>query len=145
MRGKAFLVVGHARWGKSSTLIALTGSHHHRKHRIGGQVCRIRRTSNDDQHEPWVTALKGFQPSKDKYLIIAACPTKRAQGPLVALKKKYNLYFWVMAIKQHGYHDEVTNDQVAKLKSLGVVSILKSRREPRARAALLVRFIKAYL
>ena len=73
-KGKAFIVVGHRHWGKSSTLKALTnGNVHDDSIEIDGRSFFIRRMSNDDDSEGLVEFAKGLKPKID-LLLMTLCP-----------------------------------------------------------------------
>jgi hypothetical protein len=143
--GKAFFVVGHSRWGKSSTLIALTGSHREREHEMGGRVFSIRRTSNDDEAEAWIRASGRLRPDSKPYLILTLCPTTEVQPALESLRDRYHLYFWIMRDKQQGHPAQISDEEIARLRGIGTVRILEGRREPPQRAELFVTFIREQL
>ena len=67
--------MGHANWGKSKTLKALTKeSVRVKKTTISNVEFFIRRMSNDDQPEGYVEFMKSLNPSTRPYVIAALCP-----------------------------------------------------------------------
>src|SRR5262245_14384381 len=122
--GQAFFVVGHANWGKSSTLKALTGgSYRIRQFPIGGRRFFIRRMSNDDRpHVEWVNRINDLRRRGRTHLILALCPEPGAYTFLRQLGGNYALHFWVM---RHSFTtpDTISNQEIAALRSLGVVHV----------------------
>jgi hypothetical protein len=150
-RAKAFFVVGHKHWGKSSTLRALTdGSSHRGWWRIGSDRFFVRRMSNDDIPDDFYTLLGKLDPAEKPLVIITLCPTfedeeARAKliGALQDFKRKYELYFFVL---RHSYSDErqISDDEIANMKRFGTVDKFSSRRtEMGERGKALEKFIQA--
>ena len=66
-KGKAFLVIGYANWGKSRTLKELTnGNVHVRNMLIGGKRFLIRRMSNDDYSENYKEYIVNLNQEHDQ-------------------------------------------------------------------------------
>jgi len=131
-RGKAFFVVGHAHWGKSSTLRALTSNTRVGWFEIKLKLFFIRRMSNDDVPEGFYDFLRDLDPAKKPLVIIALCPTfedERERDKLIAalkdFKRNYELHFFVL---RHAYLDErrIKENEIANLKRFGEVEILSS-------------------
>ncbi len=74
-KGKIAFVVGHANWGKSKTLSALTnGNYRLRRTTIAEDEFFIRRMSNDDQPKGYIKFMLSLDPALRPYLIAALCP-----------------------------------------------------------------------
>jgi hypothetical protein len=101
-KGKAFLVVGHKNWGKSSTLRALTGdSRYPRTWVIKSIAFFIRRMSNDDDPKSLIELAGKLDPETTPHVIATLCPTfndKNARPALLEtlniLRRKYDLFFF---------------------------------------------------
>lgn len=138
--GQAFFVVGHENWGKSRTLKALTGHHQVRWHAIDERLFFIRRMSNDDYPRDWAAAVRSLDVSANPFVIFTVCPKAEAKKSLRELGRKYDLFFWVIRLRQNG-GGEVTKDQVRMLKSLGTVEVFEGCAQPRVRATAFLRFV----
>lgn len=130
-RNQAFFVVGHANWGKSSTLMALTaGSFHVRHLPIGGRTFFIRRMSNDDRPlNEWIQRIRKTQ--WRSHLLLTLCPKASAVPFLRQLSKTHQLYFWIMHVSFTS-GAIITPAEVARLRALGRVHIFN----PKAQAAV---------
>ncbi len=73
-KGRVVFVVGHARWGKSRTLRALTINPHRRRIQLGGVEFSIRRMSNDDRPDEFYDFIRDVQPADKSDLIVAFLP-----------------------------------------------------------------------
>jgi hypothetical protein len=146
-RGRVVFVVGHANWGKSRTLRALTsGNPHQRRVQIGGVEFFIRRMSNDDRPNDFYEFIRDVQPSEKSDLIIAFCPAfeePRTRWCLEQLQvKEYRLFFWVLH-QQYGNGRFVTPDETRRLRGYGVVDIFDDgQAEDRRRATSLRIFVE---
>lgn len=109
-KGKAFILVGNEDWGKSQTLIQLTGNNKIRNIKISGKNIKINRQSNDDiseKEELPYHLIKFVAQSLIRdisYIIITLCPNfenrKRCTLPILEfLKHRYDLYFGVLREK----------------------------------------------
>jgi hypothetical protein len=142
MKPKAFFVVGHANWGKSRTLRALTGGLH-RNISIGPRTFFIRRTSNDDDPQTWEEAINQLDPNTTPYVILTVCPTQEALPVLRILRERFTLYFWVI---RHSYHGnrKITPEEEQRLQTVGTIEILDQVTEDGDRAVHLRNFIDAH-
>lgn len=142
-RGQIFFVVGHKRWGKSSTLRQITDEVHQvRTVQLGDRSFFIRRMSNDDRPEEWEAFVQPLDPAETSHLIIALCPTLKADPFLAALSERYALFFWVMR-HQYGGSGEIKPEEEARLAMVGRVEVYTGHDEAAERAARLQRFILA--
>lgn len=150
---QAFFVVGHANWGKSKTLSALTnGSSHVRTLPLAGRTFRVGRMSNDDKPplKPGVTPLDAWQQrilklqaSGHSHLLLTLCPNPPAIPFLRRLGSTHRLYFWVIE-SSFSTGATIPPAQIAALGTLGAVSVLSGRHIDSARAAHLTAFISAH-
>lgn len=155
MKGKAFIVVGHKHWGKSYTLRSLTrGIHQIRDIEIDGIKLVIRRMSNDDPPaDSLVKFVINLDQSSDTHIIITLCPDFESELTITilnALKKKYELFFWVMKYNYVGdrpvARKEIAEKQIERLRGLGKVEVVTTKDvEKDERARQFRRFIKKWL
>jgi len=146
-KGKIAFVVGHAHWGKSQTLRALTsGAFRLRRTTIDGIEFFIRRMSNDDQPAGYIEFMKTIDPTFRPHLIAALCPqfddlaaatstiltTVRANG--------YQLFFWVIE-HQYGTTEVVSEKEIQQLRGFGKVEVFSLSAEATARARSFKQFI----
>jgi hypothetical protein len=149
-KGKAFLVVGHEDWGKSTALKALTGGRRYRTWKIESIVFFIRRMSNDGYPEDFLEVVKNFDPKDTPHLIAALCPTfnKKKALPVLrsildTLKRRYNLFFFVLRHKGQNPEETIPNDEIDKLKPYGIVRVFKPEgAKPQVIAKTFQTFIK---
>jgi hypothetical protein len=137
---RAILIVGHENWGKSLTLRALTnGSSYQRHIVIAGVQFFIRRMSNDDQPDGYFDFIRAIDPGTIPNLIATLCANfqrteARTDQILQILRSKgYQIVFWVIR-HQYGTDSVVTPDQVARLRTYGIVEIHDARSEAAVRA-----------
>lgn len=146
--GKIAFVVGHANWGKSKTLIALTnGNYRLRRTTIAEDEFFIRRMSNDDQPKGYIKFMLSLDPTLRPYLIAALCPqfddpTKATDSILTSLRAKgYQLFFWVIE-HQFGTDEVVTAKEIQRLRRFGKVEVFSATSEAGARAKSFKSFVK---
>jgi hypothetical protein len=145
---KIVFVVGHANWGKSKTLAALTEDNTHRRWwKIAGEEFFIRRMSNDDFPEGYAEFMESLAPTSKPFVIAAFCPNfgddrrQETEDTLRELQGKgYVLFFWVIE-HQYGTSMTVTADTVTRLRTFGTTEVFTERAEPDRRAENLRRFI----
>ncbi len=143
-KAQAFFVVGHAKWGKSYTLGALTGGVHQiRSATIGNRTFLIRRMSNDDDPEMWTRRVSQLNPKKHTHVILTVCPTSAAQAVLAGLRDRYDLFFWII---RQSYSDSrvILAAEEQALRLLGTVEVLSNRVDAAVRAAAFEHFISAH-
>jgi hypothetical protein len=142
MKGKAFLVVGHTRWGKSSTLKALTDDRPVWYWKFQEKTFFVKRMSNDDGIDQWRDAVSPSRPEKHPLLVVAMCPNEDAVETLEGLSCDYDLNFWVIR-HQFAGNGVVTDDQLKPFLRLGTFEIFGDKRaEAEARGQALRTFIK---
>jgi hypothetical protein len=145
LKGKAFFVVGHKDWGKSSTLKALTdGSRFPRTWVIASIAFFVRRMSNDDFPESLIRLANRLHPQTTPHVIATLCPTfndKKARPALLdtlnILKRKYELFFFVLRHKCSNRDLTIPDDETEKLERYGTVEVFRpegARSEEIARA-----------
>lgn len=128
-KGKAFLVVGHEDWGKSTTLKALTdNSRYPRQWKIGSIEFFIRRMSNDDQLDSFKKFVSKLDLDLVPYLIATLCPTFNNEEALPdlleilsTLKRKYELFFFVLRHNCQNPAITISDDEISKLERYGVM------------------------
>ena len=145
--GKIAFVVGHAHWGKSKTLRALTNDNFRlRRTTIGGVEFFIRRMSNDDQPKGYEEFMKSLNPEQRKHLIAALCPqfddpAAATNSILTTLRAKgYQLFFWVIE-HQYGTSEVVTAKEIQRLRSFGKVEVFSATAESAARSKSFKHFV----
>jgi hypothetical protein len=153
VKGKAFLVVGHKNWGKSTTLKALTnGSRFERRWKIGTTQFFIRRMSNDDNPKDFLEFVNRCDPDATPRLVATLCPTfndKRSLPLLLktlgALKLRYELFFFVLRHKCQNPKRTIPDDEVENLERYGTVKIFPAEgAKPRAIARAFENFVMRY-
>ena len=144
---KVAFVVGHAQWGKSKTLRALTNeSYRQRRCLIGGVEFFIRRMSNDDNPKSFVKLMETIDPTVEPNIIAALCPNfqnKEAatEAVLAALRKKgYHLFFWVM-VNQYGTNAVIAAKDISRLRTFGKVEVVSGVHEAESMAKKFKRFV----
>src|SRR5713226_1293604 len=152
-KGKAFLVVGHKNWGKSATLKALTGgSRFERTWTIGKIQFFIRRMSNDDIPRSLADFVNSLDPDIRPRVIATLCPTfnKRRSLPLLleilgTLRRKYQLFFFVLRHKCKNPKRTIPDDEIDKLERYGTVKIFSPEgAKPKAIARAFKIFVRRY-
>jgi hypothetical protein len=151
-KGKAFVLVGHEQWGKTQTLIKLTGSKNSRNINISGKDFKINRPSNDDISEQQRLPNHVIKFIAESFIynvsqvIITLCPNfenpKRCTMPILEfLKYKYDIYFWVMR-KKWGTDEVIYQREIDELYDYGVVEIFEEKVRASIRAKAFRDFIE---
>lgn len=152
-KGKAFLVVGHKNWGKSTTLKALTDdSRYPRRWTIDSIDFFIRRMSNDDFPESLRDFINGLDPEVLPRVIATLCPTfnDKPSLPLLldvlaTLKRKYDVFFFVLQHKGKNPKETIADDEIEKLERYGTVEVFSPEgAEPPTIARAFKRFVRQY-
>src|SRR5258706_1701124 len=142
MSARVVFVVGHRRWGKSTTLTALAKGMR-RYISLDGTDFFIRRMSNDDRPYEFYAEMKRVKPVDTPSLIVAFCPTmkedSRARQCLERLRRKgYRLFFWVMRRQQKpGTKGSIKVEETKLLAQYGEVEIFERRAGKRRRVKAL--------
>jgi hypothetical protein len=153
-KGKAFLVVGHKNWGKSSMLRALTDdSRYPRKWPIKSAEFFVRRMSNDDDPGALVKFAEALDPLVTPYLIATLCPTFNDSKAFPALKRtlsafkaKYNVFFFALRHKCSNPDVMLKDEEIDKLERYGKVEIFQSEgAKSVAIAKAFRRFVEQYV
>jgi hypothetical protein len=142
-KGQAFFVVGHRHWGKSRTLRAVKdGVRQRRSVVVGGRTFWVREMSNDDKPAEWADKLNELDPNVKPQVILTLCPTPFAEPVLQNLRRRYDLFFWIL---QRAYDGErvIRQDEVGILQNLGTVEQFNRIAEADVRAARFRRFVEA--
>jgi hypothetical protein len=144
---KVAFIVGHANWGKSSTLRALTNNdYRQRRITIGGFDFFIRRMSNDDRPEGYIEFMNSIDFTTKPYLIAALCPQFKnpeagTELILSALREKgYKLYFWVIE-HQYGKNAIIDTEEIQTLRKFGKVEVYTETSEAAARSRSFKHFV----
>jgi len=133
-KGKAFFVVGHSNWGKSKTLRALMKENRKRCIIIKKVEFFVRSMSNDDVPDSFIKFLKKLHPNRKPYVIATLCPkfdkrstnTKKpsTEEMLRSLRKRYELFFFVLVHQWHGKgNGRIRDDETKKLRKFGDVKL----------------------
>jgi len=127
-RGKAFFVVGHKQWGKSTTLKALTENRLYHVWEVNSLRFVIKRMSNDDEPRGLKKFVEELDSNIEPRVIAALCPTfnDKKSLPLLLetlaiLKRKYELFFFVLRHKCSNPDVTVPDDEIDKLERYGRV------------------------
>lgn len=144
---KIAFVVGHANWGKSRTLKALTNENVRvKKTTISNTEFFIRRMSNDDQPEGYVKFMKSLNPTTRPYLIAALCPqfdnpAAHTISILTDLKAKgYQLFFWVIE-HQYGTSEVVNANEIQQLSKFGTIEVFSNTANASSRSNNFQQFV----
>jgi hypothetical protein len=147
-KGKVFAVVGHKNWGKSQTLLLLTGGKKVFHFELKGQRLDIKRMSNDDVPVGFFKWIDKLEPDVTPLVVIALCPTfldkqKRLQlvAALRSLKRRYDLFFFILHRKYARRPKEIEEKEISDLKRFGRVEVFQKVAEAKVRAGALKRFI----
>ena len=146
---KIAFVVGHSNWGKSQTLLALTGGNYRkRRTEINDVEFFVRRMSNDDRPSSFIKRMKSIDPKVWPHVIAALCPNfddeerVSTESILVGLRKKgYELFFWVIQ-HQYGTSKTVASNELTVLRRYGKMEVLAERCEADVRAKEFKSFIE---
>jgi len=149
---QAFFVVGHEKWGKSTTLAALANlGPHGKKFYCDSRRFEVRHMSNDDKPESWQKFVENLDASVYSHVIIALCPKPDVQLLLRNLRRKYDLFFWIIQRSHNGYpHSRgddgrvISLDEEQVLRSLGTVEVFTQLADHSDRATAFENFIRTH-
>jgi hypothetical protein len=147
----AVLLVGHAHWGKSATLAALTDGRRPRYRALVGHDFFIRRMSNDDHVDAYKRFIDNITKEPARHILAAFCPNFEDKDPWhteYALAKLYGAYRVCSFILKHQYGatNEVTDQEVDRLRRAGDVHVYTVRHaEAPVRAKALREYISTLL
>jgi hypothetical protein len=146
-KGKAFVLVSHRRWGKSTTLTSLTGGMARRIYVDGTRIV-VRRMSNDEDDEGFFHLLDYTYPDAQPYVVVAMCPTfkeDRRRLPLIAaltsFSKRYDLFFFVLGRLDTKSGKRVAKHEIEAMEKFGSVEIFSRSIEADGRARAFKKFI----
>ncbi len=152
-KGKAFLVVGHKQWGKSTTLKVLTdGNRNVHTWTIDSVQFFIRRMSNDDVPRSLQDFVNSLDPDAKPRVIATLCPTfydKKALPVLLdilaTLKRKYELFFFVLRHKCNNPKKTIPDDEIDRLEHYGTVEVfVPEGAEPSVIARAFKKLVRQY-
>lgn len=152
MKKKCFFLVGHSNWGKSYTLVQLTGGSSRVKHTIiNGTSIFVRKMSNDDDSRKLLNFVKNDIDNKNN-IIIAFCPSfaseERAQNSIEILEtlkdKGFESYFFILHNKYNSA-EQISADEIEKLKEYGECEVLIGNKISEVRAEEFKKFIINHL
>ncbi len=148
-QGKAFVLVGHAHWGKSETLKEFKGGGN-RNLWITIENIRIfiRMTSNDDDEDALDNFIKDLEVGEKPVLVLTLCPKfsngSKTRKILESLNKDYELFFFVLRRKYKPERD-IPEEEISRLRPFGEVEVLEGKLEKKDRAKKFRDFIKKHL
>jgi hypothetical protein len=147
---KAFIYVGHSHWGKSFALKHITEGNPFKKTvKIKGIWFWVRKMSNDDKPDELLIAVEGIPESWYDNFILTYCPShlkdEQAMEILNSLSASCQLFFFVQESRYNNPSEKIEEHEIAYLRTIGVVEILKGRHEDTARANHFRRFITGNL
>lgn len=149
MKPRIIFVVGHAGWGKSETLIALTKDTN--SITINKIDYFVRRMSNDDQPDGLVAFAKKLDPDKKPNVIATLCPNfidsdRYTHDILGAIKAKgYQIHFWVIlnrAKPSKNGKNNIEPKEITELRSYGKVKVYDEGGLPKTHAHNLRTYIE---
>ena len=151
-KGTAFLVIGHANWGKSKTLKALTEGNVHIKHKMFKEkIFFIRRMSNDDLSEKYKIFTLALDQKYDENIIVSFCPNidNRIKDTIFILKNlesKYELHSFILK-HQYGSNSIISSDEIDLVNtySKDILIYTKVNAESEERAQALKKYIDSNL
>ena len=124
-KGMAYLLVGRNDWGKSHTIMALTGGSPSTRFiditsKKDGKAYTffLRRTSNNDWPQKFEQFIKDLNPAEQPNLIIAFSAhtrTRNAEELLQILSAKYRLRCFVLRHRWNNPERTITNNEMALL------------------------------
>lgn len=138
------MLVGHKSWGKSRTLKAQTNDNYRVKHlTISGTTLFIRRMSNDDKPSDFREFVRGLQPDRHQFVILAFCPvfSENADEILRDLQGHYDIHSFVLRRSFDGAR-QIAPNEIESLGGYGPVEVFNDREEAPVRAAALRAFLR---
>jgi len=124
---KIFLLTGHANFGKSKTLIELTGTTNSQHFSINGIDFALKRVSNDDIKGKALKYIKDvIKNNRYDRMIVAFCPDFKNKNRYsqeiidTLLQNNFSLYFFVL-MKCYRSDETVKEDEIDQLKKAGNV------------------------
>jgi len=149
VKKKAFLLTGHANWGKSKTLSDKSFAGKCRHINIKGNSIVIIKMSNDDQLDKIIQAIEKY--INEQFIIIAFCPNfddKHFTVDVLNLLKKhdYEIFSFVLKHKYNKPETTVTSDEINKLNEYSKVEIYSEKNaEANIRAEKFKKYIEKNL
>jgi len=143
---KVFFLVGHENFGKSRTLVELTGSTNRKYLKLGQVECLVRRKSNDDIKKDLLDEAKEIVRTDFQCVIIALCPNfespERWTRDIIEVFRNagFDVHFFVLKDEYSGSR-VVSDKEVAILKSYGTTVLYEKSREAAVRAKELEKYI----
>lgn len=137
-KNKAYVIVGHSNWGKTSTLRSLCGIVTPRPGpypplALNNEKIPIISMSNDDIRGKLLDRIKRKTQTRIERFIFALCPDFRNPNKhtediiKLCLTEGYELYFWVIERQQKpGTNRVITITEIDNLKKYGVVEVFSA-------------------
>jgi len=131
---KAFIVVGHRQWGKSTTVKKWqNGKKQWLEIKRNGKTLKafVRRMSNDDISTSYLKFIEQLDPANKPLLIITLCPEfeKPERNTVTILqklrRKNYRLFFFVLKHRYNHSEQVIPNDQISTLRQFGKVKVFE--------------------
>jgi len=150
MKGKAFILVGHADWGKSLTLKEFTnGVRQYRWWKIKNKWIYIKRMSNDDDSKGLYNYIKKMKPDEHENIVLTLCPNfevknRKTEDILQQLNKNYEMFFFVLKYN-YDASAQIKDSEVSELKKYGTVEILSKPEDKKVRAKQFKQFVESYI
>jgi len=147
---KAFLLVGHESFGKSQTLLCLTGSRHSKYTSIDGVRFKAKHMSNDDIKRGLLVYVEKIIETRVRNdLIFCFCPNFRDYDRcsfeiLNTVRQEYKIYFFVL-MKRYGEQVYVTPEELSVLEQYGDVLPYNVSEEATDRAEAFRTYIRSNL
>jgi hypothetical protein len=148
---QAFLLVGHANWGKSYTLKALTGSSWKHWIILQGTTAKhqvfVRHMSNSDDPKSFLKFIQTC--TYDKVLMAFSSHTANAPQLLQIIQARYDIYCFVLMHSCSKSAQIIPQNEITMLSQYSVsgkvFQYTAIQAAPPARAAALKQFIKQNL
>jgi hypothetical protein len=147
---RAFIYVGHSNWGKSFALRVITEGNAYKKTVIiKGLWFWVRKMSNDDKPDELLTAVEAIPESWYDNFILTYCPNHLEDGQtmeiLNILSSSCQLFFFVQESRYSNPSEKIEEHEIAYLRTIGMVEMLKGKHEDSVRANRFRRFITEHL
>ncbi len=153
MKAIAIILVGHSDWGKSKTLVALTGGCRNSEWWTLNDRCFcLRRKSNEDEPDPYWDFIQKLVPQETPCVLATFCPNfekheMRTEQILDELSKKYALFFFVLKhswFSRADYLKTISPEEIERLREYGETEVFDQQgADEFVRAAAFRKYIEA--